>query len=1057
MDYELYDFLPLYNSTQSVEFDRDVNTLQEFTQYKLPKEEMFPQNPGDLMLHQKLISTFINPHTAYSGLLLVHEMGTGKTCSAVAVAEQFIKARLQSFRDGEGIAETRLNRIVVLTRGEGLQLNFINEIANVCTSGKYLSEIDKYTDEVEFKFKRLRKNVKANYEFQTFEVFAKKLSTMSSKNKAKYEDALFIVDEAHNITHNQERSTEKEDVEEELKLSTVAKRRVTERSTPPKAGRETAKPSSTNPLKKNKGVSIYAEIYGLFESLERKKILLLTGTPMKDKPIEVVDLLNLILPEKLFAADLENELEFARKVKGYVSYLRAMVSEVESVEVGEKLGDLQYLKVYPVQMSPFQSKIYRSAQRRDEEERAIFVNSRQSSSIVFPDGSYGSGGFVENVKSLGYNRFRFKQLGVENELKQNLGKYSAKYRSLVSHLLSDYDNSRASFVYSEHVKGSGLIVLGLILELFGFTKATVNTDFSKKGKRYVIFTNETSTNTQTRKLIEAFNNPKNLYGEYITTILGSRVIMEGYSFKHIQAEYIMSSHWNYESQVIARGLRLGSHNDLLRAGVIPRVSIYHFVALPDHASSSSVGSIDLYSYQIAEQKDIAIQKVVKMLKEAAFDCELNKERNMITNPKLDFTRSCEYDECNYTCVGEQNKNGKDPRNYRVLYFSNSEKFVQLRALLLNKFRSSRTQIATLEELQTVTGFERFEIYFTLMNIINSREILFTRPEGVYYLHHLNNVFYPATMSSANVEDPYLLEYYLQYSGVFVGKTIDELIYENQNKYMVELVTKIFNSSDLRILRENVADLPVYLQEQLLFHSLVSQERDKRDNFVRNMILFNFKLYYTIVPFDAKRQSALVGPLGQRVTQTNKAYTWLNQDEYKCSDDIITDKSWRKCTLEEIKEVEAFKKDKYRVKVSNNQYGYIGFENIVDNKHEFCLKKVDENNDRQQDKRSINVGKRCRNWKKQELVNLVANILKLDETREFPFGQQNVQNLLTDPNLKDIVGSPGGNRTLKDYKRIAFWNAQSVKELCDQIQITLKEKQLVVQNSNCGTSRKIRTM
>lgn len=1031
MDYQLYDFLPIYNSTQSAEFDKDVNTLQEFTQYKLPKEEMFPQNAGDLMLHQKLISTFINPHTAYNGLLLMHEMGSGKTCSAVAVAEQFIKARVHSTFGGgskpgfagvqsigaEGMAGTVLKKIIVLTRGEGLQLNFISEIANVCTSGEYLTEIDKYTTEDASKFKRIRKNVKANYEFHTFEVFAKKLSKMSSKEKTKYEDALFIVDEAHNITQTQER-VEPEAVE----LEAVG-------------------PGEMASLKKNSGISVYAEIYDLFQILVRKKILLLTGTPMKDKPAEVIDLLNLIVPEKLNAADLENEREFARKVKGYVSYLRAMVSEVRSVEIGERLGDLQYLKVYPVKMSRFQSEVYRSARMRDEQERAIFVNSRQSSSIVFPDGSYGSGGFAQNVKSLGFNRFRFKQPSVETELKQNLAKYSAKYHNLVRNLLSDYDNNRASFVYSEHVKGSGLIVLGLILELFGFSKATANTDFSKKGKRYVIFTNETSTNTQTRKLLEAFNHPRNLYGEYITTILGSRVIMEGYSFKHIQAEYIMSSHWNYESQVIARGLRLGSHNDLFRAGVIPNVSIYHFVALPDNAVSDSVASIDLYSYQIAEQKDIAIQKVVKMLKQAAFDCELNKERNMIRDRELDFTRRCEYGACEYTCAGEQpaNGSGEDPRNYRLLYFPGSAQFGALRALLLGEFRSSRVRLATLEQLQAVSGFPRFEVWFALASIINAREVLFTRPDGIYYLYHFNNVFFPATMASAIVEDPYLLEHYLQYSGAFVGKTIDELVYENQSKHMVELVTKVFNSPDLSTLRERVADLPVYLQEQLLLHSLVSQQIDKRDNFVRNMVLSNFKLYYTIIE------------------GTNKAYTWLNQDEYKCSDDIISIKSWRKCTPEEIKQVETFKKDKYRVKVSNNEYGYIGFENIVDNKHEFCLKKVDESNDRQQDKRSINVGKRCRNWKKQELVNLVANILKLDETREFPFGQQNVQTLLTDPNLKDIVGLPGDNRTLKDYKRVAFWNAQSVKELCNQIQITLKDKQLVVQNSNCGTSRKIRTI
>jgi hypothetical protein len=74
MDYKLHDFLPLYNPIQTQTFDQDINSLTEFVQFKLDKTEIFPLHPGDLMLHQRLISTFINPHTSYGGLLLVHEM-----------------------------------------------------------------------------------------------------------------------------------------------------------------------------------------------------------------------------------------------------------------------------------------------------------------------------------------------------------------------------------------------------------------------------------------------------------------------------------------------------------------------------------------------------------------------------------------------------------------------------------------------------------------------------------------------------------------------------------------------------------------------------------------------------------------------------------------------------------------------------------------------------------------------------------------------------------------------------------------------------------------------
>ena len=55
---------------------------------KLEKTEDFPQQVGDLLKHQKLIARFFSSHTLYDELLMVHEMGTGKSCSAVGAVEQ---------------------------------------------------------------------------------------------------------------------------------------------------------------------------------------------------------------------------------------------------------------------------------------------------------------------------------------------------------------------------------------------------------------------------------------------------------------------------------------------------------------------------------------------------------------------------------------------------------------------------------------------------------------------------------------------------------------------------------------------------------------------------------------------------------------------------------------------------------------------------------------------------------------------------------------------------------------------------------------------------------
>lgn len=142
---EIYKFLPIYNSIESPGFDKDINNLEEFRQYKLEKYEPFPSNKGDLMAHQKMISTFINPYTIYDGLLIIHEMGTGKTCTAVSAAEAFLQDHVLKY------PHTILKNIIVLTRGEGLQNNFINEIANVCTKGQYLTDANKFIGNNRFK------------------------------------------------------------------------------------------------------------------------------------------------------------------------------------------------------------------------------------------------------------------------------------------------------------------------------------------------------------------------------------------------------------------------------------------------------------------------------------------------------------------------------------------------------------------------------------------------------------------------------------------------------------------------------------------------------------------------------------------------------------------------------------------------------------------------------------------------------------------------------------------------------------------------------------------
>lgn len=197
-----------------------------------------------------------------------------------------------------------------------------------------------------------------------------------------------------------------------------------------------------------------------------------------------------------------------------------------------------------------------------------------------------------------------------------------------------------------------------------------------------------------------------------------------------------------------------------------------------------------------------------------------------------------------------------------------------------------------------------------------------------------------------------------------------------------------------------------------------------------MVLNNFRLYYVI--------------LG------NKSFVWLNVDQPKCTLDLNNYREWTICGESEQKQIEQVKKERQNVvhTSSNNPYGYIGLLNRSSN--DFCLRKIEES--QQSDKRKRNVGKRCQNWKKKDLIDLVANRLKVNPDEDFDFDESDVAKMKKDPKFSNILIANG---SLRDYKRTAFWNAQDVNYLCTKIMQNFMDKKLVVDDPNCGTSKKIR--
>jgi hypothetical protein len=607
---------------------------------------------------------------------------TGKTCSAIGAIEQ-IKNEDNNFKGA-----------LIFAKGQGLLQNFVKELRDKCTAGQYVPEgfvedsalqLKKFGGLTELETTiRTKKLIETFYSTGTFETFAKHLHKLSDEDIISlYSNHVIVLDEVHN-----------------LRIQDVTE---------------------------GDRISMYVEFKRFLHLVKNCKIMLLSGTPMKDTPEEIASVMNLILPEKMqlpvgekfvskyldkhgeniFTVKKNKVKTLKKRFKGRVSFLKAIQSTVTKEFIGEKnVGKLQHFIVEPLKMSKFQTKAYTEAVKLDEKGNSgVHYNARQASLMVYPDGSYGqprlsSGkidkmkGFDKYVKTKTTTRtFIASQLtgkntksvtqsysltpelisAIEGDTKkyniknlkftsstyieviqkrlENLREYSVKYANVIESMLNA--RGQSCFVYSELVTGSGSIVFAELLKIFGFSPATGKE--STHGLRYGFLTSDT-TSTQIHKLINCFNQPANMHGDIIKVLIGSRVVSEGVSFSNIQREYILTPWYNYSEtdQAIARGYRLGSHKALLNAGEVPVVRISQLVAMP---RKGKVLSIDLYMYEISEDKDITIRGILRYMMEAGFDCSLNYYRNHVTGE--DGKRGCEYQDCKYSCDGINMKNIKD--------------------------------------------------------------------------------------------------------------------------------------------------------------------------------------------------------------------------------------------------------------------------------------------------------------------------------------------------------------------------------------------------------------
>lgn len=832
------NYLPLYEKEK-------LNSYKEFG-IVLEEREKVPLVIGQPMRHQELIGNLMKGVVEpVESILLVHDMGTGKSCTAIHSIEQNIRDNVYG-----------MERAIILNRGKAIMNNFINELVFKCTE-VYNSSTEKTQKGLWSKF----------YTFDTFELFVKKIKDLSKDEiLKKYNNTFLVIDEVHNILNDES--------------------------------------------------NVYVEISRFISSITNKKILLLTGTPVRDSPEDIVPILNLILPEKINPNNFKTEYydskgnlneKFKRKIFNKVSYLKSSIPEITIKNVGTKIFGLKKFNVVAHRMSDFQSNIYQLAYKKDFVSGGVYTNSRQASRFVFPDGSYGSEGYdkyVNGKKKIFKTimKVELKKYGVDRDsILKRINELSVKYAYIITKVLEADKGGEKSIVYDDLVKGSGLIVFSMLLDFIGF-------------KKYKLITSETTTTSEISKIQKAFNS--DVKGENISVILGSRVIAEGFTFLDVMHEHLVP-HWNNTEtlQVVARGIRMGSHERLLQLNPNAFVSVYRHVSISNDDPKTS---IDYLMTKLSEEKDIEISKIMEAIKESSLTCNAFKRRN------------------GGKCLAPQ----LDPIDNSNIISSGS-----LSKLTIENI-TSYFKIHYREKLKTLVdklGVEK-EVLIKYLHYFINDKIRFYSDKGVECYLNNHRDYYFRTENIRQEDDIYMSIY-----------TEDLKPYTNETPTeMYEKALSFLEDKDSNANIQRLIELAVTIK----MYNLKSNRK------VVDEILHEFSDFWKInnenkeavVWYHSAHEKAikpmcLINPYSDK--------PWLEWG--KCSKEIKKDLTNNR--LAENKQFE----DSLREK-NINYYGLVNPET-----KEFCIKKIRADNNNK-DKRKIASGKRCENWQKNELLQIAKTEL-----------------------------------------------------------------------------------
>jgi hypothetical protein len=388
----------------------------------------------------------------------------------------------------------------------------------------------------------------------------------------------------------------------------------------------------------------------------------------------------------------------------------------------------------------------------------------------------------------------------------------------------------------------------------------------------------------------AFNTLENKDGRNLKFVLGSRVMNEGISLKHVKEVYVLDAYFNFGrvDQVVGRAIRHCSHYKLMsEENVYPLVNVYKFVVAVDVGLST-----EEQLYQKAELKYLLIKKIERAMKEVAIDCPLNMNGNMFKEEMEQFKDCkekgncpaiCDYTSCSYVC---------DDIKLNSKYYDPARK-------IYKKIDKDSVDYSTFTQ-----GLARNEIDFAKERI---KEMYI-----MDYMYTLQNIL-------DYVKSSYDKEKIDLFDEFFVFKGLDELIPITENDFNVfkDTIVDKHNRQGYIIYIDTYyifqpfdqnEDVPMYYRTQVT--KMVSQQQLSLYNYLKNT-----ETYQTFKEKGKQREEdSLIQKDDQPYYNFDDAMEYYdNRDEYDFVGFIDKEVSRRKTkSMEEINDV--FKLREKRAKI-----------------------------------------------------------------------------------------------------------------------------------------------